>query len=134
MIKDDRLIQLIKSGEPMDEDDFWEAYSWYIDRVVDDALDHGQVEETFIVELPNNEYYMASCITGDNTEWEVEDTSFYRVKKVCGEWVYYDYNDDEHLVDVLTDYLERHSISELKNNVDKVIHEAEGDFINRSEV
>ena len=89
MIKDDRLIQLIKSGEPMDEDDFWEVRSWYVDRVVDDALDHGQVAETFIVELPNNEYYMASCITGDNAEWEVEDTCFYKAKKVCGKWKYY---------------------------------------------
>jgi hypothetical protein len=90
MIEDDRLIQLIKSGESLCEDDFWEVRSWYIDRFVDDVLDHGQVVETFIVELPNNEYYMASCITGDNAVWEVEDTSFYKVKKVCGKWEFCD--------------------------------------------
>ena len=121
IIEDSGLIDLIRSAEPMDEDDFWEVRSWYIDRVVDDTLDHGQVAETFIVELPNNEYYMASCITGDNAEWEVDDTSFYRAKKVCGEWVQYDYDEDEHLINVLTNYLEKHSVSELKNNVDKAI-------------
>ena len=56
--------------------------TYYIDRVVNDALDHGQVDETFVVELPNNEYYMASCITGDNAVWEVDDTTFYKAKKV----------------------------------------------------
>jgi hypothetical protein len=42
----------------------------------------GQVDETFVVELLNNEYYMASCITGDNAVWEVDDTTFYKAKKV----------------------------------------------------
>lgn len=90
IINDERLVRLIKSGEPLCEDDFWEVRSYYIYRFIFDVLDHGQVLESFVVELPDNEYYMASCITGDNAVWEVEDTSFYRTKKICGEWEYYD--------------------------------------------